>query len=346
MSIDIGGLAQAIVNALITSVTNLVSPLPQHFVEWLAIQFNNFGVTLWSSGVYLLATPEDITENYLPAVHLGNALHVFVPAIGGVAVILLGCRVIWRSIAGGASVLDDMFNGVLFGFILASASWIVLSGAYDMVVAASKAFSDIDYSSNFDPRHFDGIGDITNIGASFIVSIVAIVVMIFYGWKLMVRSAYRLVLLMFLTPFAPVASALIAIPQTRWVARAYWITVAGWLVGGFLAIGAISLGLQIAVHQLGGLFTLVYSVALVQLAYDLMVILPAWGFGNLTVALPHANNSALTGATAAVVGAATGAGVGAAVAGGAGAAAGASGALGTAGVGALSSGFALGPGYN
>jgi hypothetical protein len=336
---DFQALAEAIVQALIDGLQKWLSPIPETFLHWLGDQITLLWNDIWNSGANLLDTPFDLTLNYPPAQMLGHNLALMVWAITSLAIVLLGLRNLWYSFTGN-SFLHDSANGLLIGILLAGGSTIIVGQAYALTALASNAIGRFNYVPAFEPK------SLLDLGPSFVVSLFTLTVMMIYGWKLMLRAAYRIVLLMFLTPFAPVAGILYGIPQTRWIATAYYITLGGWLAGGFLAIGAISLGVQIVGFSTGGLLVLIFGVALVQLAYDLMVIIPRWAFGQFRPGGMSIPNVAAATAGAAV-GGAVGGGMGGAAGGTAGAAIGNGVGLGagTASIGALPL-AALGPGYD
>jgi len=64
----------------------------------------------------------------------------------------------------------------------------------------------------------------------------------------------------------------------------YWVNFGGWLAGGFLAVAALSMGVQLAtIGNTNPMVSLVFSVALMQLAYDLMAWLPGAFTGGLSI---------------------------------------------------------------
>lgn len=343
MSIDLGGLAQAIVNALISGLQSLLAPLPEQFAIWLSDQLNEFWLGIWHSGANLFGTPLGLTIDYPPSVDLSVALGALVPAIAVLAAAVLGLRTIWNSMAAKPDHLrTDLTHNLFLGLFLASASVILLRQAFQLAQIATDAFGLFNYRPDFDPH------DITNFTTDFLITVVGVILMIIFGFRLMLRGAYRLVLLMACTPFAPVASIMWAFPSLRWIASRYWITVGGWLVGGVLAVAIVSLGVQITADERGGggVLALFFPVALVMLAHDVMVWIPQWGTGRVDISRPglpgswqYAGAAAAGGAAGMAAGAAGGAASGAAAgagsagltAGGAGAAAGA---LGPPGLGA------------
>jgi hypothetical protein len=327
--IDIGGLVNGIVNGLLdglrTMVQDWAAGLPEVMLGGVRETISRFWHALWGSGANLLATPFALTIDFGPARILGRELTTTVYAITVLAVALLGLRIIWRTLSNKGGALDDAVNGVLFGAFLSGLSTLIVGQAFLLTGLASDAIGRIDYRPAFEPH------TLLSIGPDILFGIVTLVVMIIYGWKLMVRAAYRIVLLMILGPFAPVAGILWAIPQTRWVSILYWVTLGGWLAGGFLAIGVISLAVQLGtIGNTSGLLSLIFGVALVQVAHDLMAILPK-GAGSMSVGSPF---SLITGVTvgSAAVGAAAG------IAG--------AGAVGGATAGALPAGDASGYGYD
>ena len=316
MNIDLGAFAQAIANAIVQSVQHLLSPVPVAFMTWVSGNVATLWDAFWTSGANLLATPLDLTENYMPAIELGGSMVVIVPAITVLAAALLGLRHMWQSMSGGgkATVQDDLFHGILLAILLSGTSLMVLHQAFELTWLASNTFGHFDFAPDFNPK------SLLDIEETFLITAVTVIAMLFYGWKLMVRAAYRIVLLMFMTPFAPIASIMWAIPQTRWIAQAYWVTIGGWLAGGVLAMAAVSLGAQIALHEFGilGLF---FGIALLQLAHDVMIWLPQWtGYGRINFPTANLNWLALFtagGAAAAAAGGAAAGGAASAAAGGA-----------------------------
>lgn len=320
--IDIGQLVNGIVNGILDglshTLTTWVNTLLDSLTSALRGSIVSFWTLLWSSSWNLLGTPDNLTIGFRPASILRIELISVVYSITFLAIVLLAIRALWRTMSGRGGTFAELIDGILLGALLSGLSTIILSQAFSLTQLASDAIGRIEYAPAFDPQTLLTLGPNLFIGAFIIL------VMLIYGWKLMVRAAYRLVLLMFLTPFAPVAGILWAIPQLRWVAVLYWVTMGGWLAGGILAIGAISLGIQLAVIGNGvWIIQLVFGVALVQLAYDLMGILPKNALGGISVGSPFgallglfgvgavgvaATGAAATGAAAAAGGAAGGIG--------------------------------------
>jgi hypothetical protein len=163
---------------------------------------------------------------------------------------------------------------------MASVSAFIVAEAFWLCGLASDALGRMSYKPGFDPQ------TLLSLGPSLFLGAFTLGVMLVYGWKLMVRAAYRIVLLMFMAPFAPVAGACWAIPQLRFVTVWYWHTLGGWLAGGALAIAAVSLGVQLAtVGNTNAILSLIFSVALIQVAYDLMNVFTG-GAGSMNVSSP------------------------------------------------------------
>lgn len=343
LKIDFGPLVQGFLDGIKQMVEDWISALPDMILGWIADQVMRLWQGIWFSGINVLATPFDLTIDFPPASVLGHALGTLTYSITLLAVALLALRILWGNITGRGGMLQDAVNGVLFGVFLAGTSTLIVGQAFLLVGIASDAIGRLDYRPSFEPH------TLLSIGPDLVLGLFTLAVMIVYGWRLMVRGAYRVVLLMFLAPFAPVAGALWAIPQVRWVSILYWVTLGGWLAGGFLAIGAVSLAVQLAVfgNAAGGLLTLVFGVALLQLAYDLMAILPKGAGGGIQVGSPFGALLGMAGGFA--MGAVAGGAAAGATAGGG--AAGASGGGGGGGLGgggavaALSSGETAGYGY-
>lgn len=318
--IDVGALANGIVNGILNGLQNVLITwtlsLPKLILDGIQSMVTNLWNAIWGSGFNLLATPFNLTIDFPPAQLLGNNLIVLVYSIAFISVVLLALRMLWRTLTGSGGVMHDAIDGVLYGVLLSSVSSLIVGQAFLLLALASDAIGRINYAPSFQPQ------TLLTIGPDFFLGVFALIVMVVYGWRLWLRAAYRIVLLMFLAPFAPIAGILWAIPQLRWVAVLYWVMFGGWLAGGFLAIGAVSLAAQFG--SMGGstiILQLIFGVALIQVAYDLMAILPKGAVGGIQVGSPF--SGLLAGAAGgAVVAAATGAApsIASAVAGGGGSA--------------------------
>jgi len=314
IKIDFSGLAQAIIDGIRSLVESWLSALPQMIVDWIADQMMKLWNGIWFSNFNLLATPFALTIDFPPYMVLSHQLGMVAYSIAALSVALLAMRILWSNISGSGSMRSDAVNGVLFGVFLASLAALIVGQAFTLVGIASDAIGRQDYRPSFDPH------SLLTIGPDLVLGLFAIVVLIVYGWRLMVRGAYRVVLIGFLAPFAPVCSALWAIPQLRWISILYWVTWGGWMAGGFLAIGAVSLAVQLALFGGEGLLLkLVFGVALLQLAYDLMSILSRGAAGGIQVGSPFGAMLGMAGAwtMGAVAGGAAGAAAGGAGGGGA-----------------------------
>ena len=308
VNVDLSGIVEGIVNGVVNGVHDLLfswgDQLPTRVQPAITEGLTHLWDDLWHSGVNILATPEELTLLFPPAIALGARMVVILGGVAALAVVLLLLRILWRIMQGKGGVQEDVVSSILLGVILSTASWSILLVAFALCSRASDSFGRFDYSPAMWTQAAMG---------NFLFWGVTVGIMLFYGWRLFVRAAYRIVLLMFMSPFAPLASLLVAIPQTRWVAVLYWVTVGGWLAGGALALGALSLGVQLAtIGNSNPLVSLIFSVALIQLAHDLMAWLPK----SFTGSALHGSASwsdawGPAGAAMGVGGAVAGAGVGA-----------------------------------
>lgn len=325
VNIDLSGIVEGIVNGVVNGIHDLLfswgDSLPARIQPAIAQGLTNLWDDVWHSGVNIMATPQELTLLFPPAIHLGAEMVVMLGGIAAVAVVLLLLRILWNTMRGKGAVTDDMLSSILLGTILATASWSILLVGFALTSRLSDAFGRFNYAPSMLTQAALG---------NFVFWAVTIGVMLFYGWRLFVRAAYRIVLLMFLSPFAPVASMLIAIPQTRWIAVLYWVTIGGWLAGGALALGALSMGVQLAtIGNNNPVVSLIFAVALMQLAHDLMALLPKAFSGVALHGSPSWSDAAGpvstagSAAAAAGVGAAVGVGVAASAASTAGSVAGA-----------------------
>lgn len=297
--IDIGGIVSGIVQGFQVVLQGWADQLPQRIYDSATDPLVNLWEGIWHSGINIFATPLELTKDYPPAQTLFGGLVLLVPSIGLIAIVLLCLRNLWGIASGTSSMRYEAVNGILLGLMMSSASTLVIIIGFALTVQASDAIGHIDYAPALEPKNL-----LTNQVPFNLMGIFTFFIMLYYGWKLICRGAYRVVLLMFSTPFSPIAGALLAIPQARWISVRYYVMWGGWLAGGFFAVAAISLGMQLAVFHNQGLQSLVFGVALLQLAYDLM----SWLAGG-----PGGGNAPRIGMpTALAAGAAGGAAVAAA----------------------------------
>ena len=267
INIDFSGFVEGIVNGIREVLTGWANQLPEQVQPYIVQGISSVWDDFWHSGANILATPFELTNGFPPAIRLGADLDHVIPGITALAVALLGFRILWRIMQGkSGNVQEDLFSSVLLGVVLSGVSVTILIAGFSLARVAADSFGRFNYLPSMGSQA---------AMHNFVFWVITLVLMMFYGWRLFVRGAYRIVLLMFLAPFAPVAGILVAIPQVRWVAMLYWVTMGGWLAGGALALGALSLGLQLAtIGNTNPLVSLIFGVALMQLAHDLMAWLP------------------------------------------------------------------------
>lgn len=266
INIDFTGFVEGIVNGIREVLVGWANDLPQTIQPAISTALTNLWGDFWHSGANIMGTPMELTYLYPPGVHLGAQMFPVTQAIASLAVALLGLRILWRTMQGKPGVLEDTFSSVVLGIFLSAVSFSVLLVGFDLARQASDALGLFSYA----PAMFT-----QEAMRNFAFWVITLLIMLVYGWRLFLRGAYRIVLLMFLSPFAPIAGALVCIPQTRWIAVLYWTTMGGWLAGGALALGALSMGVQIAtIGNNEPIVSLLFSVALMQLAHDLMAWLP------------------------------------------------------------------------
>lgn len=263
--IDIGHLIEGIVNGFRDVLVSWATDIPRQVGLSIEGSLRSVWEDFWHSGINILATPRELTIDFPAANVLRLELFGTVLGITMIAIALLGVRMLFQTLTGHGSTMSEIINGILLGIFLSSSSLFMMLLAFNLTIAASNHFGRINYAPAMRGDAWPNLA----------LGLITLLIMLVYGWRLWVRSAYRLVLLMALVPFAPVAGILVAIPQVRWIATLYWVTMGGWLAGGFLAITVLSLGLQLAtVGNINGIVSLVFSVALVQLAHDVMGLLP------------------------------------------------------------------------
>ena len=135
------------------------------------------------------------------------------------------------------------------------------------------------------------------------------IILIFFGVRLLLKAAWRVMFLVVLLPFGLLACALYAIPACRWL-FSWWAKVwGGMLLAQIPSVMALSIGAQLFAHG-SGIGAFVFSIAALQLATDLYSLIPFGHIGHQGSPMGSAAG-ALRGA-AAVGGLAAGFGAGSA----------------------------------
>jgi hypothetical protein len=114
-------------------------------------------------------------------------------------------------------------------------------------------------------------------GPNPIVQGVLLIVLIFFGLRLLFRCCWRIVVLAVLLPVGMAACALYAIPGTRWLFSWWGRTWGGLLLAQIPSVLALNIGVQLFAHG-SGLMAFMFSIAAMQVACDVYTILP---FGHL-----------------------------------------------------------------
>src|SRR2546423_9463197 len=164
------------------------------------------------------------------------------------------------------------------GAFLGGAGWLI---ADQIIITFGKISSAFGRGTFVDAPKFGLNTALVELLTLPVTVILAVIALIFVG-RLAYRFSYRTVLLGFLAPFAPIFGAFFGIPLLRPIASLYWWTYAGWAAGGILAVGALSLGVQVAFgHQ--GIWGYLFGLAVLGLAHD---IVPWLGRGSLSAPTP------------------------------------------------------------
>jgi hypothetical protein len=118
-----------------------------------------------------------------------------------------------------------------------------------------------------------GIG---NLGFGEIM-LVLLVILLFFAFRLLIKSVWRIGFLAVLLPVGVAACALYAIPQTRWLLGWWARTWGGMLAAQLPSVLALTIGTQLFARGGSSLATFVYSIAFLQLATDMYSLIP-FGF--------------------------------------------------------------------
>lgn len=248
--IDLTGLGQAIVDALVSGVQALVSPLPMSFDRWLLTSLQHI-LGLEGANNVLTHVPTELTTASGDVLDLWRTILPMQLGITAIVLAVQGYRVtqgkadIW-DVVGRSAVLIALGQGVLF---FAAAAFFVINGASDVVSQSPLDLRDENLPNDF----------------SLALILIIACVLAVLAW---IKGIVGVVLIKFLLVSAPVIFSLSALPIFEGLLQ-WWVkefTV--WTLRPFFVALVLRLGLALG-STFGGDLQFLMAVVAFWLAWTM-----------------------------------------------------------------------------
>lgn len=239
--------------------------------HWLQGAMHKTFDGLWNGDHNVIAsTPLDLTWNLGPIHAQVGDVQTAARAILVFALILLGLRGILSSVVPQQPhMLAEFINGLVGAIILLAAFPLLVPMAIGAVNAAAGGIANGAFMQGFVAA--GGSAPDPMVGG------ILFVILLYFGVRLLIKCAWRIMFLAVLLPVGVLACALYAIPETRWILSWWARAWGGMLLAQIPSVLALSIALGSFVGGGGGIGSFVWSIAAMQLATELYSIIP---FGN------------------------------------------------------------------
>jgi hypothetical protein len=305
INIDLGGLAELIWRWLIDHIAELGwaiwTPLEQTLRSSAEAAAQAVWDAAWNSTANIVTQlPADLTYNFGP--YRAIAADPTALALGGamLAVVLLGLRTMLGSIVGRDHIVSHMLGRLIPAVFLTLAYPVLIAQGVGLLNQVATSLGSAPIGRSLVPSLPPPIPQLA------VPWVVLWLLLIYYAIRLLIRLAYSLFRFVVALLFGPVALILWAIPQTEWITRLWVGELLGWGTAPLLVTACLAIALPMASGREGFLGAVVFGIAGLQAAYDLVGLL-AFGHARGANLLP-------TSQLRMVVGAASGGGAGAGVA--------------------------------
>ena len=260
VQIDFSGLATLIVNALVTGVQTIVTPLPTSFEQWLLTSIQKL---LATGGGFNLLThiPTEWTTGYSAVTDLWRQSLLAELGISTVVIVIQGYRVTHGKVDLWDAVARTGFF-IVVGFAMVFWAHLIFS----LVNLASDAVgtTEIDVRSKNLPNE--------------LVEGAALIVGVLFALLAMVKGAIGVVFLNVLIVSAPFLLPLSALPLFEGLGKWWAEEFTTWTLRPFMVALVLRLGLGITALSLGGLEFL-FVIAAFWLAWTMDTRLRKFSMG-------------------------------------------------------------------
>ena len=203
-------------------------------------------------------------------------------AVGGatLALVLLGLRTLLGAMVGRDHVITHITGRLIPAVFLTLAYPVLVVRGIGLLNAAAAMVG---------PQALAGLLAFSAPPNTSLVLPYAVLwlLLIYYAVRLLVRLAYSLFRFLVALVFGPVALMLWAIPQTEWVTSLWLRELVGWGTTPLLVVVAIAIAVPLAAGQSGFLDAVLFGIAGMMAAYDLVGLLGVTrGGGGLGLGSP------------------------------------------------------------
>ncbi len=231
----------------------------------------------WSSSANIVTQlPADLTYNapWYRAV-ASDPLPI---AVGGatLALVLLGLRTLLGSMVGRDHVITHVTGRLIPAVFLVLAYPVLIAQGVGLLNGAATALGQAAIGGGI----ADGLKNVLVLALPTPASMALLLpyallwlILIYYAVRLAIRLAYSLFRFLVALLFGPVALILWAIPQTEWVTWLWLRELLGWGTTPLLVTAALAMAIPLAGLHSGFLAGVVFSIAGLMAAYDLVGLL-------------------------------------------------------------------------
>ncbi len=175
------------------------------------------------------------------------------------ALVLAGFALLGRQFFGWSWTLGEHAARIALAVIFASGFFRLAQWSIDLVNAVDAAIGAAPIPS---PN--------TGTEVNPLVMAVLMLIWIVLVARLLIRMAYRLLIIDVLFIFGPIAMLTWAIPQSQWIARRWMLLWVSWLIGQPLVVACLKLG-SILANPFGGSWPgMLLGIGVLLLAHDVV----------------------------------------------------------------------------
>ncbi len=245
-------------------LTKIIPDLVQPFLAKLAETVGDVALAIWNaiigSGFNLITrtAPEWLSTNK-DVLALANELTTAINGITALAVVILGLGIIGRYFWGSSWAPVEGAKNIVLGVLYCGAAVRFCTWSVALVQSVNDGLGGESLSKP--PQIL-----ITGSPVDLVVSVILLVPWVVVGLLLWLFMAQRLGMLAVLFVLAPVALAVWAVPQTRWITVTWARLWFGWLVAQPLALVCLKFAAVMAGLFGGGSTSVFFGIAMLLTA--------------------------------------------------------------------------------
>jgi hypothetical protein len=272
--IDLSGLAESIWTWFIDHIGELGMAILVALEDTLRTAARALWDALWHSSANIVTQiPPDLSYNFGP--YRAVATDPVRLAVGGatLALVLLGLRTMMSAVVGTDHLVTHVLTRLIPAVFMSLAYPALIARGMGLVNSAAEALGSEAIARGF-LTGFDSLAAFEPPPSGMVIPYLLLwLLLIYFGIRLLCRVAYGLFRLLVALIFSPVALILWAIPQTEWVTWFWLRELLGWATTPLLVTACLAMAIPLAGGREGFLGAMVFGIAGMQAAYDLVGLL-------------------------------------------------------------------------